>query len=349
MKIWKRGEVYQLYAPPPSPGESPIRKSLGTRDRQEAQEIALRYLIEKKAIKAIKPHFTINKAIEAYLLHSEATKKPLTAERDKYILANFQIFCQKYRIRHIHAITPKDIDDYFAERNRCVKKSTQNREMDTLKRFFPQLIAWSLLIKDPTKHLVKHKLPKDYPKTRKPGEIENLLAAADPYLREFLIGFLTTGMRKQELFKLRWDQVDLKEHIITIKGSETKGKRARKIPINILFLEILKKRHSQPNRNEWVFPSPRLQSKPVAEIRKRLATACKKAGISHTNLHTLRHTFASDLARRVSLPVLQELLGHSDIRSTQIYIGIFDEDKRKAINGINLPIDQDHGGSNNGD
>ncbi|MCD6385728.1 site-specific integrase, partial [Candidatus Sumerlaeota bacterium] len=116
----------------------------------------------------------------------------------------------------------------------------------------------------------------------------------------------------------------------------TKTRRYRTIPIHPelkkIFLEIKKQVIDSP----YVFVNPRTL-RPVTDIRKRLKSACQRAGIKPCTLHQLRHTFATMLvAQGTPLPVVQQLLGHTDIRSTQIYLSIFEEQKRKAIESLQL-------------
>jgi len=138
---------------------------------------------------------------------------------------------------------------------------------------------------------------------------------------------LFTGMRRGELFKLQWADIDYDRGFITIR--DPKGGISQKIPLNEQAREVLK---NHPKTAEHVFV--RGDGKPFTDIRRRVNPIKKAAGIpdDFRSLHGLRHVYASMLASsgQVDMYTLQKLLTHKSPLMTQRYSHLRDETLRKA-------------------
>ena len=138
---------------------------------------------------------------------------------------------------------------------------------------------------------------------------------------------LFTGMRRGELFKLKWSDVDFDRGFITIR--DPKGGVSQKIPMNEQARKVLK---DHPKTAEYVFI--RSDGKPFTDIRRRVNPIKKAAGIpdDFRALHGLRHVYASMLASsgQVDMYTLQKLLTHKSPLMTQRYAHLRDETMRKA-------------------
>ncbi len=152
------------------------------------------------------------------------------------------------------------------------------------------------------------------------------------------MGFYT-GMRRDEIINLRWKNVNLNTLTITVGDEEytTKGRKQRFIPICEealqIFLKIQNAKFSRKKIFEYVFCNGRGKKFTGDYFTKRFKSACKKAGIDKSiHFHSLRHSFASNLAQKgVALNTIKELLGHSSIATTEIYSHLNLETLRKAI------------------
>lgn len=138
---------------------------------------------------------------------------------------------------------------------------------------------------------------------------------------------LFTGMRRGELFKLKWADIDFERGFITIR--DPKGGVSQKIPLNDQAREVLK---NHPETSEHVFV--RGDGKPFTDIRRRVNPIKKAAGIpdDFRALHGLRHVYASMLASsgQVDMYTLQKLLTHKSPLMTQRYAHLRDEALKKA-------------------
>ncbi len=169
------------------------------------------------------------------------------------------------------------------------------------------------------------------------------------------IGFYT-GMRLNEIVNLKWKNVDLNSRTITVGDEEfvTKGRKQRFIPICEEAFEVLVKRKRNeygnnpplnplqggenksnviPIGNSYLFCKRNGEPFTGDYFSRRFKRACKGAGMDRAiHFHSLRHSFASNLAQQgVSLYVIKELLGHSSISTTEIYSHLNMESLRDAV------------------
>jgi integrase len=153
-----------------------------------------------------------------------------------------------------------------------------------------------------------------------------LLEAADASDNRFMQVIvriaLRTGMRLNEVMRLRWNDIEFREGHALVLVRKPKNKRQRFVPLVADAYEAVV-RHRVPRGEAYsealLFPSEKNRQKPVS-IRKAWLTCLKRAGVTAFRFHDLRHTAASRLAsQNYSLPRIGNVLGHVDTRSTQIY------------------------------
>jgi len=145
---------------------------------------------------------------------------------------------------------------------------------------------------------------------------------------------LNTGLRRNELFRLRWDQVDLERAILTVQGKRPAkggGKGQRFVRLNSVAVEALRRLHRQSRGSAWVCPGK--HDPPSArDWREWFEDAVKSAGLEDFHYHDLRHTFASRLVMAgVPLAAVQELMGHRFIVTTQRYSHLAPDHQRANV------------------
>lgn len=149
---------------------------------------------------------------------------------------------------YLHEITRYQIESYYSERSEEVGVSMVNREVVILKGICTKAIEWGFLTINPVKGF---KLEKEMPRLRFLRELESarLIDKSGkepkaPYLRPAIIIDLNTGLRKEELFSLKWSHIDIERKIIKVEDG--KGGDTRYVPINetarIQFLRLLEKK-----------------------------------------------------------------------------------------------------------
>ena len=154
------------------------------------------------------------------------------------------------------------------------------------------------------------------------------------HLKPMVLLALNTGMRRGELFSLRWADVDMAAGIVTVRAESAKSGQTRRIPLNTEAASILaawKKR--QGDASGLAFPGD--GGARLTNITKSWAGVAKLAKLSGFNFHDLRHSFASKLVQAgIDLNTVRALLGHSEISTTLIYAHLAPDNLRAAVERV---------------
>lgn len=234
------------------------------------------------------------------------------------------------------------IDYIMSLREREYASSTVARKIAALKSFFHFLAAEEIISDDPTLNLDSPKVKKRLPVTLSYEEVERLLdapkgsspkAIRDKALLELLYA---TGMRVTELVSLDLEDINLAS--ATVRVRQGKGSKERIIPIHSRAVEALREYLAKARRMLLKSPEERalfLNHRGERLTRQGLWLIIKQyvreAGIkTEVTPHTLRHSFATHLLNgKADLRHVQELLGHANISTTQIYTHISSERLRE--------------------
>ena len=148
---------------------------------------------------------------------------------------------------------------------------------------------------------------------------------------------LHTGLRRGELFALKWNTVDFNTALITIP--RTKSGETRRVPMNGSVAETLRNLPGRM-RNEYVFTSKAgTPLNPQNFINRVFGPALRRGGISYFRWHDLRHTFASRLVMAgVDLRTVQELLGHKTIAMTLRYSHLSPRHLQAVVEGLSREL-----------
>ncbi|MBI4468899.1 MAG: site-specific integrase [Acidobacteria bacterium] len=244
--------------------------------------------------------------------------------------------------RGLREISPILIEKFKNERRQSMRRgkkprcaSTVNRELALLRRIFNLAIQNKWLRVNPVS-AVKF-LPESRGRERylTVEEERRLLAVCNlpdlAYLKPVVILALNTGMRKGELLNLTWDRVNLEAGEILV--TQTKSGQDRTIPISPLVAGELAKLRDTAD-SEFIFANP-LTGDRYSDLKSVFPRACRKAGISGVVFHTLRHTAASRMvASGMDLRTVQEILGHTEIATTQRYLHAMPERKTAAVQAL---------------
>jgi integrase/recombinase XerD len=205
------------------------------------------------------------------------------------------------------------------------------RQLSSFRRYYRYLVRDGAIKEDPTAQIAMPKIGRSLPKSLSEEEVESLLGAPtveDPLGhrdRCMLEVLYATGLRVSELVNLRLGQVNMNQGVLRIVG---KGDRERLIPLGeeaqrwlLKFFESARLEILLDRQTDYLFPTrrgERMTRQAFWHIIKRYA---QKAGVQKAlSPHTLRHAFATHLLNHgADLRVVQMLLGHSDLSTTQIY------------------------------
>jgi integrase/recombinase XerD len=228
--------------------------------------------------------------------------------------------------------TRADLLEFIAWRTEeGAKPRSTARQLSSFRRFYRFLLREGVIGEDPTLKIDMPKIGRSLPKSLTEVEVESLLRApevSDPLGhrdRAMLEVLYATGLRVSELINLKQSQLNLNQGVVRIHG---KGDRERLIPIGDEAQRWLREFAAGPRveillerQTDYIFPTrrgDRMTRQAFWHIIKRYA---KKAEIGgKLSPHTLRHAFATHLLNNgADLRVVQMLLGHSDLSTTQIY------------------------------
>ena len=229
------------------------------------------------------------------------------------------------------AVQPDDIAAYFAERHEDTRPSSANRRLSVLKRFYGLALRRNQIAQDPCLKMASARQPLRFVHTLSESQVEALLAAPDistPLgLRErtMLELMYASGLRVSELVALKLVEVSLNDGVLRITG---KGSKTRLVPFGQearLWLERYLKDARGIILNGQIDDALFVTGRGGPMTRQMFWILIKKhalkAGIKGPlSPHTLRHAFATHLLNHgADLRVVQLLLGHADISTTQIY------------------------------
>jgi integrase/recombinase XerD len=283
---------------------------------------------------------------DALWLEDGLAKNSLDAYRRDLTL--FARWLQAEYGKHLYAVGPQDLNAYFAARHADTKATSANRRLAALKRFYQLALRQNRISADPCLRMKSAKQPPRHPKTLTEAQVEALLGAPDIDTplglrdRTMLELMYASGLRVSELVLLKWVEVGMQEGVLRITG---KGSKTRLVPFGeearswiARYMDEARPVILNGQQNDALFVTAR--GGPMT--RQMFWTLVKKhamtAGI-HVPLspHTLRHAFATHLLNHgADLRVVQMLLGHADISTTQIYTHVARE-RLKKLHAMHHP------------
>ena len=265
-----------------------------------------------------------------------------TIEAYRRDLAEFLDFCNEKGAAEVHNITRSHINGYIMMlHDKSLTATSVMRKTASLRGFFKWLCANEICTTNPALTLEQPKVPKKLPKVMTVEEINTLLSQnlnkCEKVILELLYG---CGLRVSELVNLKINDMDLSAKYLQCTG---KGSKERIVPIGSKALKAIK---DYEKERDFILQKNRLTSKNLLLTedgknitRQEVYTFIHKLGEKiHKSIspHTLRHTFATHLLENgADLRVVQELLGHSDVATTQLYTHISKKRLKEVYFAIN--------------
>ncbi|MBT82512.1 MAG: site-specific tyrosine recombinase XerD [Alteromonadaceae bacterium] len=259
-------------------------------------------------------------------------------------LSKLALFCQaKEKIDDISLLYTESVQAWLQYRHEAglSARSTQ-RAMSAMRAFYIYLIGKQVRTDNPVTQLANPKLPKKLPSSLSEAQVDDLLNAPNPEdpveCRDkcMLEVLYATGLRVSELIGLRLDQVSIQQGVVRVTG---KGNKDRLVPLGedaVDWIETYCKT-ARPelvkHQTDVLFLSLRGVQMTRQTFWHRIKHYASVAGITqHLSPHTLRHAFATHLLNHgADLRVVQMLLGHSDLSTTQIYTHVATERLQNLI------------------
>lgn len=328
--------VYHLYYEQPNGKLTSI--STKAKLKSEAHKFLLDFskkLKEQQTSKTIP--IRLKEFLFEYLKYSESIHSYNTTLSIKSTTrAMFNYFGDIY----VSALTNESISGYIRQRVSKASVYVGKREI----AYLSGMLKWAIMKGYHTENIVKGiktgKIPEKQPNYFTDSEFDRLLnVTADNDLRELFVFAVNTGLRQMELLTLKWKQINLSSRFVILDNREhlTKGKKVRTIPLNQKAMGVLNRRAPLIfSGDDLIFT---YGSQPIKQqfISHKFKKLIKKAGLNiRLNFHSLRHTFATWLIQKgASIYEVSKLLGHADIKTTEIYSHINPEDLRSSIDLLN--------------
>jgi integrase/recombinase XerD len=272
---------------------------------------------------------SIDEFCDTLWLEDGLAKNSLEAYRRDLTL--FAAWLQEDRNKTLFAANADDLNAYFAARHASTKATSANRRLAVLKRFYQLALRQNKISVDPCLKMKSAKQPPRFPKTLSEAQVEALLAAPEVATplglrdRTMLELMYASGLRVSELVLLKSVELGMNEGVLRITG---KGNKTRLVPFGEearAWIERYLKEARAAILNGQIDDALFVTARGGAMTRQMFWTLVKKhalkAGINAPlSPHTLRHAFATHLLNHgADLRVVQLLLGHADISTTQIY------------------------------
>lgn len=276
---------------------------------------------------------------DALWLEDGLSKNTLDAYRRDLLL--FAEWLQADRAKTLYEVGEADLHAYFAHRHADSKASSSNRRLTVLKRFYQHALRQHRVAADPCLKLRSAKQPPRFPKILSEQNVESLLGAPDVNTplglrdRTMLELMYASGLRVSELVLLKTIEVGMNEGVLRITG---KGNKTRLVPFGEEARGWIERYLSEARGailGGKVADALFVTSLGGPMTRQMFWVLIKKyavrAGINAPlSPHTLRHAFATHLLNHgADLRVVQLLLGHADISTTQIYTHVARERLKK--------------------
>jgi integrase/recombinase XerD len=247
-------------------------------------------------------------------------------------LKSFLIF---YREKAVAEINNEDVIIYNNDfiLSKSLSASYQNQVVNAIKLFFMTVRGTKMDID--TIH--RPKRAKLLPNVLSKEEVKSILNAHSNIKHKMMLSLIySCGLRRSELLKLKANDIDSKRGIVIIRQS--KGKKDRITPLSSKILVMLREYYTGYKPQTWLFEG-QFTGMPYSEksLQSILKQALQKTGINKpVTLHWLRHSFATHLLESgTDLRYIQELLGHSSSKTTEIYTHV----STKSIQQIKSPFD----------
>ena len=283
-----------------------------------------------------------NHIIQSYT--KKLLQRRYSPNTQKTYLSLFKKYLQFFESIHIHEVTKSEIEDYiyFLIQSKDISRSTQNQIVNAVKFYYEHVLKRERLIYWIDRPRKAFKLPTVISEQ----SILRMLEATKNIKHKCIIALLySSGLRRSELLNLKKGDIDYERMMITVRGG--KGNRDRVSLLSETFMKTLIEYIRIYNPKYWFFEGSSKKKYSGSSVLNIVKRAAQRAGIAQkVTPHTLRHSFATHLLEHgTDVRYVQELLGHSSLKTTQIYTQISDASLRK----ITSPLDRIMGSGPNKD
>lgn len=254
---------------------------------------------------------------------------------------NLKQFMNFFNGKDILSLKKKDIEDFILKVNKSAK--TKSHYLTVINSFYNYLCEENIIEHNPCDNIKQPKISKKLPEYLTTEEVSKLLniktnTPLEMRNKAMLELLYASGMRISELLDLKMSNIDYQKEYVRVMG---KGSKERIIPLTKITFKYLNEyiKSGRPyilktKMSDYIFVNNYGERMSRQGFFKILRQICQKQGINkEISPHTIRHSFATHLLNNgADLRVIQELLGHSDISTTEIYTHISKEKIKEDYN-----------------
>lgn len=282
-----------------------------------------------------KRSYTIDREIPETYLQKLIIKRYSENTIRTYKVA-FADFINFYKTKDLEEISDEDIRNYMMHLvdKRKVSTSFQNQVINAIKFYYEKVLGRDRLSRIAIERPFKEKF---LPTVLSEEEVLKIINSVNNIKHKtILLTIYSAGLRISELTNLRLRDIDRNRKSIIVK--DAKGKKDRQTLLSVKLLKYLEMYYREYKPKEFLFEGQFGGRYSESSIQSIFREACIKAKIQKkATVHTLRHSFATHLLERgADLRYIQELLGHSSPKTTQIYTHI----TRKGMDQVESPLDK---------
>jgi integrase len=272
-----------------------------------------------------------------YLEYAGTNLAPKTRANAARVLGHFSRFLGR---KKLSALRGEDLENFKRSRKGKVQDSTINIDTRTLKAALEIAVTWGRIKSNPFRPVKLIRTAKKQIRPLSRDEFTALIRAIkETWLKDIVRFAVLTGLRRGEIMNLKWIDVDLERNEVRIVSSDTYRVKHGKIRVVPLADEAKSILSRQVGKGDYVFVGDDGKRLRDEFVSKKVKNYMRELSLpEELHFHSLRATFASWCHREgVSKGALQDLMGHSSVKTTELYTSLDDESLRSAVKKIVLP------------
>ncbi|MCW5908433.1 MAG: tyrosine-type recombinase/integrase [Chitinophagales bacterium] len=248
---------------------------------------------------------------------------------------NILIFARYFKGSNLAELTKADVEKFLERMHdeRHYSPSSMNGMLNAVKFLYEKV--WNM--PQVVYKVSRSKMPKQLPKFFQQNELERIFATVENVKHKVILYMAySAGLRVSEVCRLKL--TDVLRQTMTLRIEAAKGKKDRMVMLSPKLLELLEVYYKRYRPKYWLFEGPTGEPYSTRSAQLIFHRAKAAAHVSRKgSIHSLRHSFATHLLESgIDVRIIQELLGHKDIRTTLLYAHTTDVSKRR----INSPLDK---------
>lgn len=285
---------------------------------------------------------TLRDSINKYFDLISAHKNPVSQSNEKVYFERLYEYFGNTVVSEVSVVSLEEFKRFLLKRY-GFKKSTLKRHFNTYKNFFKKCEDWGFILKNPCSRLEPITVEEFEKRIWNDDEIALVLSHSQPWAADLFLSIALTGMRRSEVVRLQWRDVDLSNRSIEVFSYKGSGrKRKRIIPMTEDLIQLFNTKYSKARKSfigkptDFVFRNASGKPVTAAHVSREMQRLVTKLGLKGLNLHGLRHTFLTRMAaQNISLEKVRRIAGHSSLTTTQQYLHMSSEDLHSAVHEVN--------------